>query len=333
LFTAVQNLIRTTDAAVARAYLSVFRERTALLPFLFHTLFEDDRQIALNLLDPQDRMTVASFRRFVKYYLAHGYQFVGPEAILGGLAPGGRYALITFDDGYFNNRLALTVLEELGVPALFFISTDNIRLGKCFWWDVLHRERVERKASPAEVELERRWLKTLRTEQIEEYLVATFGPGCLSPRGNIDRPFTVDELREFSRHPWVRIGNHTANHAILTNYPLDEARGQVARGQAWLTSTTGVTPDAIAYPNGAYNQSVIRTSGEIGLKLGFIASPQKCLLPLDSTSDRLLRIGRFTPRGGCDMEAQGRTYRSDLQLYGTCRALYLSLSGREQAAY
>jgi len=327
----IQRLIRTTDAAVAAAYLAVFRERSALLTFLFHSLFEDERQICLNVIDPLDRTTVERFRQFVAYYVAHGYRFIGPEAIAEGLAADGKYALLTFDDGYFNNRLALPVLEELGVPALFFISTENVRLGKCFWWDVLYRERVARRAAPADVDREREWLKTLTTERIEQHLVAEFGGDCLSPRGDIDRPFTPNELREFSRHRCVRIGNHTANHAILTNYSPEDARRQVAGAQEWLAATVGADPGAIAYPNGAYNGEVVRSCRDAGLTLGFTVRPRKTSLPLDAKSpDRLMCIGRFTPHAESAMDVQGRTYRSDVQLYDKFRSGYLKLRGRQE---
>ena len=328
---AIQKLVRTTDAAVAKAYLSVFRERDALVPFLFHSLFETEEQMKLDVIDPLDRTTVARFRQLVKYYVEHGYRFVAPEDVLAGLPDGGRCAMLTFDDGYYNNRLALPVLEEFNVPAVFFISTEHVRLGKCFWWDVLHRERTARGTAPAELDRERRALKRLPTEEIERRLVEEFGKDCLTPRGDVDRPFTPAELRDFARHPCVRLGNHTANHAILTNYGQDAARDQVARAQEWLTREAGVTPVAIAYPNGGSNEAVVRVCREAGLKLGFTVRPRKSPLPLDARADGLLRLGRFTPHAESGMDVQCRTYRSDLQLYGTFRSGYLKLRGREEA--
>lgn len=326
----IQKLIRTTDAAVARAYLSFFRERAGLLPFLFHSLFDDPSQIALDVIDPLEKTTVAQFRQLVEYYAKHGYRFVAPEEVLAGLPLGGKYALLTFDDGYYNNTLALPVLEEFNAPALFFISTDHVRLGKCFWWDVLHRERVARGASLEDIARERRGLKRLTSEKIEKYLVAEFGPAALDPRGDIDRPFTPTELREFSRHRCVRLGNHTANHAILTNYSDAEVRSQVGRAQEWLSSTTGLAPSSIAYPNGGYDDSVVRACGEVGLKMGFTVRPRKTPLPIDTRPGELLRIGRFTPHAESGIDEQCRTYRSDLQLYGAFRSGYLKLAGRQE---
>jgi peptidoglycan/xylan/chitin deacetylase (PgdA/CDA1 family) len=327
----IQRLVRTADAAVAGAYLSVFRERDAVIPFLFHSLFVDERQIGSNVVDPLERTTVARFREFVKYYADAGYRFVGPEDLLEGLPGRGKFALITFDDGYFNNTLALPVLEEFGARAVFFISTEHVRLGKCFWWDVLYRERVARGATEAELDWERRELKGLTTEQIEARIVAEFGPDALKPRGDIDRPFTVSELKAFAGHPLVRIGNHTANHAILTNYSDAEARAQVGKAQAWLREEIGVEPVAVAYPNGGSNDAVVRACGEAGMRLGFTVRPRKLRLPVNGGGDGLLRIGRFTPHGEGEMRWQCRAYRSDLQVYGALRARYLTWRGREEA--
>src|SRR5436309_882550 len=112
----IQHIIRRADAAVARTYLSMFQERSALIPFLFHSLFKDEADIAVNHVDPLQRTTVRQFRDFIRYYLDHGYEFVDPRRVLAGLRPEGKHALITFDDGYYNNTLALPVLEECGVP-------------------------------------------------------------------------------------------------------------------------------------------------------------------------------------------------------------------------
>lgn len=327
MVTAVQKFIRTTDATVAGAYLGLFRERGALLAFLFHSLFADESQVQRNDVDPLQRTTVAQLRQFIEYYRDHGYRFVAPEDLLSGLPAGGKYALITFDDGYYNNTLALPVLEALGAPAVFFVSSDNVRLGKCFWWDVLHRQRVARGASANDIYREGLELKSLPTEQIERRLSATFGAGAFTPRGDIDRPFTPAELRQFSRHPLVRIGNHTANHAILTNYPVEEARGQVVRAQEWLAETTGRAPTSIAYPNGDYDDSVVRTCREVGLRMGFTVRPGKTSLTLGGQPRRAMEIGRFTPHADAELLTQCRTYRSDLQLYGSFRRSYLWLRG------
>jgi peptidoglycan/xylan/chitin deacetylase (PgdA/CDA1 family) len=323
---AVQRAVRAADAAVACGYLSLFRERGGLLGFMFHSLFRDEREIARDLVDPLQRTTVDQFRQFVEYYLQHGYRFVAPPDLAGGLNPGGKYALISFDDGYFNNTLALPVLDEFRVPATFFIATDYVRANKCFWWDVLYRERAARGASGGQIGREANALKSLEADLIEAELAAQFGPGALAPRGDIDRPISPDELRDFARHPRVHLGNHTAGHAILTNYPPDQARRQVEAAQEALRELCGVTPAAIAYPNGGHDWRVVRTCAEAGLAFGFTMRPEKTPLLAGGCPPDPFRLGRFAPHGDEPMLRQCRTYRSDLQLYGRFRDGYLRLA-------
>jgi peptidoglycan/xylan/chitin deacetylase (PgdA/CDA1 family) len=323
----IQRAVRAVDAAVARVYLALFRERDALITFLFHSLFRDEREVGLNLIDPLQQTTVDALRRLVGYYLDHGYRFVAPDDLLGGLGPGGRYALLTFDDGYFNNTLALPVLAEFGVPAVFLVSTDHVRQNKCFWWDVLYRELAARGVPPRRIYREGLALQSLTTERIEAELTTRFGPRAFEPRSDLDRPFTPAELREFARSPFVHLGNHTANHAILTNYAPEQARAQILGAQEALRSITGASPHVIAYPNGAHTEAILRACGEAGLKVGFTVRPEKSRVPLGSGSPRLLRLGRFAPLGPGPIEPQCRMYRSDLLLFGFFRDGYLKFHG------
>jgi len=48
----IQKFVRAADAAVARAYLALRREQNALMPFLFHSLFRNEREMALNVVEP-----------------------------------------------------------------------------------------------------------------------------------------------------------------------------------------------------------------------------------------------------------------------------------------
>jgi peptidoglycan/xylan/chitin deacetylase (PgdA/CDA1 family) len=295
------------------------------MPFLFHSLFRNEAEMEQHVVEPLERTTVAQFRQFIEYYLGCGYRFVGPDDLLRGLPADGKYAMITFDDGYYNNSLALPVLEELKVPALFFISTNHVQQNKCFWWDVLYRERHAMGASRSEIYRETVAIKGLRTDQIEAELLKKFGPDALSPRGDIDRPFTPSELKQFAASSYVHLGNHTADHAILANYSPEEVREQLQLAQNALLEMTGVHAQAIAYPNGAHNPQIVDACRQVGLKMGFTVRPQKSAVPLAAQSSDLFHIGRFCPNGAASILTQCRTYRSDLQLYGTFRSGYLRL--------
>ena len=327
---AVQNLVRITDKAIASLYLSLKQERAGLLCFLFHSLFLDETQIAANVVDPLQHTTVAQLRQFIEYYLESGYRFIGQDELLGDLDPNGKFALLTFDDGYFNNTLARPLLEEFKVPAVFFISTDNVRENKCYWWDVLYRELMAKGASPKTIYGEQVAFKKLQTEQMEENLRERFGAGAFTPRGDIDRPFSTAELRDFAQSPFVYLGNHTADHAILPNYTEEQIREQIASAQHWLSELTTKPVVSIAYPNGDFTPRIREICAELGLKAGFTVQPTKNALPLTGPS-AMLQVSRFAPHKNESMRSQCRTYRSDFSIYSASRELYLRLAGRHSA--
>jgi peptidoglycan/xylan/chitin deacetylase (PgdA/CDA1 family) len=196
---------------------------------------------------------------------------------------------------------------------------------------VLYRERIAQGAPARSVYHEAVDMKSMTTEKIEADLTARYGPNAFKPRSDIDRPFTPDELRAFAADPHVCLGNHTANHAILTNYADGQVRRQIVDAQHSLHEMTGKTPTAIAYPNGAHNDDIVRASGELGLKVGFTVRPEKHSLPLPAGAQSLLRLGRYCPHNHYSMVSQCRTYRSDFQLYGKLRGGYLRLIRKQVA--
>lgn len=318
----IQRFVHHADATVARAYLAMFRERSAVMSFLFHSLFRNEQEVDCGHVDPLQRTTLAQFRQFIEYYVEQGYRFITPADIVAGLPSDGRYAFVTFDDGYYSNYLALPILEQFNVPATFYISSNHIRQNKSFWWDALYRERRAQGATTRQAYDDAIAMKHLRTEEIEAKLLEQYGPKALTPRTDIDRPMTPAELREFARHPLVHIGNHTANHAILTNYTPDEVRWQLTECQSALLEMTGKTPISIAYPNGGHNDTVVSIAREVGLTVGVTVRPAKNQVRPDSD---LLRLNRFCPDGPMPMRTQCRTFRSDVLIYGMFRECYLRL--------
>ncbi len=326
-----QNLVRSADAMVARLYLSMFRERDGLLAFLFHSLFRDQAEIERNLLDPLDGTTVDHFRQLIEYYLKHGYTFISPDDLLAGLPARGKFAMLTFDDGYFNNTRAVPLLEEYKVPALFFIATNHVQQQKSFWWDALWRARKAEGASDEALYNDALSFKGMRTCDIEQKLIERFGPDVLKPRSDTDRPMTPAELRDFAACKYVHIGNHTADHAILINYPREEMRQQILDCQRALKEMVGIEPAAIAYCNGNHSDEVVAVCREAGLKLGFTIRPKKNRLPLREGTSDLMRLNRFVPHTEAPIPTQCHMYRSDVLFYSPLRAAYLKLF-RGQAA-
>jgi peptidoglycan/xylan/chitin deacetylase (PgdA/CDA1 family) len=300
----VKPIVKKADSVISSLYSKVSDEKNVLISFLFHALFKSEDEKKKNVIELANGMTVDHFRRFVQYFQDQGYIFISPDDIISNLEADKKYVMITFDDGYYNNRLALPVLEEFDVPAVFFISTDHIFENKSFWWDVQFRNRIKEGVSEPDIKVEQNKLMQMKNSEIEEYLVNEFGKNSLSPVSDIDRPFSPDELKEFSGEKRVIPGNHTSEHAILTNYPPDEAKTVIAKGQKMLLDFIGKSPIIISYPNGNYSEDIIRYSREAGLQLGITVEPYKNYLPMDFDSDEQYRLGRFMLNENSDLIKQ-----------------------------
>lgn len=112
----------------SRAYRPLFRNKAVIV--LFHRV--DDRY-------PGDPITcsTAQFREFCTFF--HRYFTVVPFHVLIAKLERGddisRHLVITFDDGYRDNRRAADELLRRRMPASFFIATDFIGSDRVPWWD------------------------------------------------------------------------------------------------------------------------------------------------------------------------------------------------------
>ena len=298
---------------ITRSHLSLFAEKGSLCTFLFHGLFHDKKEVRSGIVDPQQGITVDNFRQFVDYYKSSNFTFITPEEIAAGLNPEKKYILITFDDGYYNNLLSLPVLKEYHVPATYFISANHVVENKSFWWDVVYRERNREGIEPEDLRKEYALLKNKKHHEIDEYLLNSFGPAALRPVSDIDRPFTRDELKKFADEPLVNIGNHTLNHAILTNYTHEEIRNEIAGSQQHLVNITGKKPSMIAYPNGNYSDEIIQISKNAGLSSGVTVFPAKNYLPRGIEGDKIFALNRFTLWGNENILRQCEFFRAEIE--------------------
>jgi peptidoglycan/xylan/chitin deacetylase (PgdA/CDA1 family) len=313
--------IHVLDAKMANGLLSTAREEGALLCFLFHGLFENDEEVRSGMLDPQQGVTVEMFRAFLGHFREQGYSFVSPGQILEGLPPGGKHVLLTFDDGYCNNLRALPAMEEFNAPAVFFISSEHVREEKAFWWDVAYREGGKRGKTETEIRGAVAGYKRMKTEEVERGLKKEFGKDALRPVGDLDRPFTAAELRAFAGHRLVSLGNHTRNHAILSNYSLAEAREQIQGGQDAILEMTGKMPDMISYPNGNSSPEIRQAAREAGLRLGAVVRRGKNRLPLKTRGTDAMALRRHILWGDSGIDAQCRVSRANTSFYGLIEGL------------
>lgn len=291
-----------------------------LLMLIFHPLFASEAEIEGAPMHPHERATAESLKRLFAYFREHGYRFVGAGEIDRGLEPGGRYAHLTFDDGFASNLRLLELLPEEGVHATVFPSANHVLEEKAYWWNVVYRER-RRRGGRSGIAAETEKLRRMRAPDVDAYLVAEFGPEALRPVGDTDRPLSADELRELGSSPWIEIGNHTLDHAVLTRCSPDEAAEQVRGAQAWLSGLLGAPPFVIAYPDGAHDAAIVGMCRSEGLRLGVTTTPENNPLPL--TDESRMRLGRFRIVFGRRERPQMRAVCSSVQLAAAGRRLAL----------
>jgi peptidoglycan/xylan/chitin deacetylase (PgdA/CDA1 family) len=313
-------MLLTLDRLIARSSLAMGNEAGVLLTFLFHGLLTDSEEEFSRRNDPQG-ITVEMFRRFLGHFQKHSYTFVSPGDISRGLDPAGRHVLVTFDDGYYSNTNALPLLEAFGVPAVLFVSTEHVKQGKAFWWDVVERKAGMRGTPRSQVQQLIERLKRLKTEEAEAHVRTQFGPEALRPVSDADRPFTPAELHDCAAHPLISLGNHTTDHAILTNYSLPEVRAQIQRAQDDLRAMTGKSANIIAYPNGNETPAIVDAARSAGLRFGVGVAPGRNRIPLEPGSQVAMTLKRFTLTGDCAIEAQCRVSRSLFSLYRLGRSV------------
>ncbi len=299
-------------------FLNASRENNYLLAFYFHGLFETVKHRDLNHIDPQQNMTVNQFDDFVAYFLEHKYVFIRPEDLTNNIEKDNRYILLTFDDGYFNNMLAVNVLEKYKVPAVFFITIRNIIENRSFWWDVIYKYRRKQGISIEKIRREESMLKLLNYRSIDKYLTENFGKDSQNPWSDIDRPFTETEIRSLAANPYITFGNHTFNHTILNSVSREEIKEEFDKSNKYLLDFTGKFPSSLAFPNGYYSEDALEVAQETGFRFAFTAEPRKNHLPVES--EKLIRLSRFMAN-----PKNIRNYGSFFRLGYTPGTLYSSL--------
>lgn len=325
----VIKMLEACDNSIAGACARLIPDRSTLLIFTFHSLFASPQESDRGLIDPQQGITTQMFRQFVRDFKKHGYRFVSPREIRDGLETEARAALITFDDGYCNNLRAVPVLEEFQIPAVFCISTNHVVAGKAFWWDALYREARTLGWSSSRTDRVRRALKLIRTRDAEQQLRAQFGEAALRPVSDLDRPMTSTELVTLAGHPLAHLGNHTLDHAILSNYSRDEIAEQIAGAQDFIRGLTGKSPDLIAYPNGNVSPEILQAAQSAGLRLGVTVQPGRNRI-IDTRSDqKAMELKRFTLWAQRNLESQCRIARSRFSV----QAKISELRGRLKVAF
>jgi len=184
-------------------------------------------------------------------------------------------AAITFDDGYADNLIhALPVLEEVGAPATFFVSTGIIGTAEEFWWDELERIVLGDQPFPETFELNdslfgKAWptgsvsdrrklcgkLHRLMFNIDAERRCTWLGQlrqwaGAGEEGREVNRAMTIEELQSLANSKWVTVGAHTVSHTLLSALPIAEQQREINASKKQLENWLGHEVTVFSYPFG-----------------------------------------------------------------------------------
>jgi len=184
-----------------------------------------------------------------------------------GQAPPRRSVVVTFDDGYRNNRTeAWPILREMRIPATIYVTTGFVE-GRPLWTDRLDAAleqtgdrsgaRTRARGKSLSGEARESWLREITARGGEDL-------GDLpQERWPADsRPLTPEMLRELHAEG-ATIGSHTVDHEILTRCADELLASQLERSKRTLESWTGGPVSHFAYPNGREGDFDSRTESAL----------------------------------------------------------------------
>jgi peptidoglycan/xylan/chitin deacetylase (PgdA/CDA1 family) len=184
-----------------------------------------------------------------------------------------RAAVVTFDDGYRDNLLALPILRQHRVPATIYVTTGAVGRTRTMWWDEQERilgclSKLElewrggRLAWPLETQDQKaaafndlnRIFKSLpppRQDELIELLRArAHDSGSEEPFFADESILSWEDVQTLDREPLITIGAHTVDHFVLSQLPAEELERQLRESRSALEERLGHPVLHFAYPFG-----------------------------------------------------------------------------------
>lgn len=198
---------------------------------------------------------------------------------------------VTFDDGYLDNLTeASPVLEELGLPATFFVTTAGLTDPHGYWWDVLARSRV-----PDKPEVHRTLVHAPLNMRHQILTELGLTPSR-RPDETMPRPMSAQEIRALASKANHEVGAHTTNHLFLPSQPSDVCTRELVDCKASLERLLNRPVSSVSYPFGGENEEIASLARTAGFDIG--VTVRHGVVKQDADP---LRLPRIEVKAGMDL--------------------------------
>lgn len=284
---------------------------------MYHRVLPSNNQLTIPI-QPGMYVSTKGFKIHLSY-LASKFSIIPLEELVDRLKKDkdiSNCCAITFDDGWLDNyTYAFPILRKLQVPTTIFLVSGYVGSYRWFWseevsWCLYASVRKSIHASLLPVDLRnvvfeirskgqgkmevlvdkflsqmKSWPMERRTEVVRK---------CMRLRQDTklakDRLLmNWEEVREMSQSELITFGSHTMSHALLDQLPVRLVREEIEGAIRVIEEKTGRPTDLFAYPNGNYNDSVIRVLNEVGVKAA--VTTKRGYVQTASSMLKLPRIG------------------------------------------
>ncbi len=266
---------------------------SSLAIFLFHGVVERSDTMVRNYT--RKHLEAGVFRSLIAELKGAGTP-LSMDQVIGHHRQGDPYPrrafAITFDDGFENNvSVAAPILEELSVPATFYVSTRFIDANLMSWIDRIEyglelagRGRLglgwtSRSFDLADPAAKIAALEEIRAtvkrdpaievdDLVDDVLHQCAVPAVSSDDGPLDLKMSWSQVRELAACELFNVGGHSHRHPILSFLDTDALEDEVTTSLE-LLARHGVGPRHYSYPEGqphCYSDEVIRVLKEHGVE-------------------------------------------------------------------
>lgn len=201
-----------------------------------------------------------------------------------------RFACITFDDGYRDNRdHALPVMRDFDAPFIVYVASDFAQGTGRLWWVTLERVIAKATVIDARIGGEQIHLDTATTSDKQDAFAQIAGRLHILPTDHdvqeevsaLARHYDIDdsviarelcmswdELKTFAADSLVSIGAHTVSHCNLANESSELALQQMRLSRERIEAALDCDVRHFAYPYG-YKSAAAEREFAMAASLGF----------------------------------------------------------------